>query len=1000
MKKTRYTNINWLLIMAALTVIVMFSTISPGCMKEPDYHGFKLIEQRFVKEVNAECLYFEHIKSGARLIKIEAKDPNKTFSIAFKTFPESDNGAPHIMEHSVLNGSKNFPVKSPFDVLSKGSLNTFINAFTSKDFTMYPVASMNDKDFFNLMHVYLDAVFNPLFINDPRILKQEGWHYELENKNGPIVFKGVVYNEMKGAFSDPNRELWYQVFKNLFPDNAYAFESGGYPPAIPKLTQDEFIRFHSRYYHPENSYIFLYGDGDLDKELSFIDSAYLSKYEKTNNKITIEDQKPFKAMKKLVADYPVLEGANTENQTYLSLNWAAGHNTDQALNMSLDILCEVLVNQESAPIRLALQKAGIGQDVSASSNNYKQNLFQIVVQNANPGDQEKFYEIVVKTLEEVIKNGLDKKDLEGVINRKEFQLREGNDAQKGLTYIFQSLPGWFFADDPFLGIEYEKPLSRVKTALTSKYLESVIQTYLLDNPHSLLLTLKPKPGLDKEKSLKVAEELKAYKSTLNPSAIDALARETKDLIDYQKKEDTPEALATIPMLAIKDINPKATFYSVDESKTSNIPLLYHEEFTNGVVYINLFFDMRVLPVELIPYASLLSNVIGLLNTEKYTYAELNQQLNIQTGGFNTSLKTYTEDMSDDNLIPKFVVSSKALKDKMDKLFELSAEILEKTKYNDTARLKTLLIRHQSQLDAELKGNGFAVASRRLPSYFTNQGMFTEQTRGLNYYFFVTDLTKNFEKDADQLCSTLKKVVSLLFTKENMIANVTGGKEEKDAFTKGFEILTNSIPEGKPIYHPWTFNLENKKEGILAASKVQYVVEGYNFKKLGYSWDAKMRVLSQILSTDWLQTRIRVVGGAYGGWSTFSINGLVTFNSYRDPNLRETLDNYQATVEYLRNFSADERAMTRYIIGTIAGLDSPLTASGKGELAVTYYFNNRKADAIQTDRNVVLSTKQEDIRDFSKLVKDILNQQAICVYGNSEKINNEKVLFKNLVTIDR
>ncbi len=992
--------INYLSTFVKFTVIAMIITTSTGCQKKIDYHGFRLIEKRFIKEVNAECLYLEHIKSGARLFKIASDDPNKTFGIAFKTLPESDNGVSHIMEHAVLNGSTNFPVKSPFDILIKGSLSTFINAFTSKDFTMYPVASMNEKDYFNLMHVYLDAVFNPLIYKDTRILKQEGWHYELSDKDHPIEYRGVVYNEMKGAFSNPMRELWYQVFKNLFPDNSYGYESGGYPAAIPTLTQEMFIDFHKKYYHPENSYIFLYGDSDLEKELAFIDSAYLSKYVKANNHITVKDQKPFGTMKDITCPYPVLEGSNTENQTYLSLNWVIGQNTDQALTMALDVLCEVLVNQESAPVRLALQKAGIGKEVSASSSNVKQNVFQIIVQNAKSGEEKKFHDLVTATLTEVVQKGLNKNEIEGVINRKEFQLKEGNDAQKGITYLNQLLAGWFFVDNPFLGLEYEKPLAEIKTALTSKYLEDVVEKYFLNNPHSLLLTLEPRPGMDSERNAVTEKELINYKNNLDTEQIITLIKETQELIDYQKREDTPEALATIPMLDIKDINPKATFYSVEEKKSEDIPVLFHEGFTNDVVYANFFFDMRVLPVELIPYASLLSNVIGLLNTRDHTFGEINQLLNINTGGFYTSLKCYMEDMDDDKLIPKFVVTTKSINKKIEKMFELTAEILAKTDYSDTARLKTLLVRIQSQIDAEMKSNGYEVAYRRLTSYFSNHGMFNELNQGIDFYWFVTDLINNFDKNADTISKTLTKVTSMLFTRQNMIASATCGKNDVMLFTKNLPVLYNAMPVGENIFNRWIFNLENKQEGIQAASKVQYVIEGYDFKKLGYSWDARMRVLNQIISTDWLQTRIRVVGGAYGGWSTFLMNGTVTFNSYRDPNLKETIRNYEATPEYLSSFKADGKTMTRYIIGTIAKMDNPLTASEKGDLAITYFFNKREPGALQSDREAILSTTQKNIRDFALLVKDVLSKKAICVYGNEEKINQENELFKSIVKIER
>jgi len=966
---------------------------------DKDIFGFRLIEKRFVKEANTECLNFEHVKSGAKLLKIAADDPNKTFCIAFKTFPESDNGAPHIMEHSLLNGSLNFPVKSPFDVLIKGSLHTFLNALTSKNVTMYPVASMNQKDYFNLMHVYLDAVFNPMIYKDPRILKQEGWHHELENSDSPVVYKGVVYNEMKGSFSNPVRELWYQVFKILFPDNAYGFESGGYPATIPSLTQDEFIAFHKRYYHPENSYIYLYGDGDLEQELEFIDKEYLSSFDRVNNPVTISEQNPFTAMKKVTGYYSYMEGTSVENQSFLSLNYVAGSGIDKTLTMALDLLCEVLVNQESAPVRLALQKEGIGEDVSASSNNFQQNVVQILVQNANPQDIEKFYEIVNTTLKEIAEKGLDKKEVEGVLNRMEFQLREGNDAQKGFTYINQSFPGFMFANDPFIGMEYEKPLAEMKKALSGNYLESLIPLYFINNTHSLLLTLEPRPGLDNEKNEGIESGLQKYKSNLDDSALNLLVKETQDLIAWQKREDSPASLETIPMLDLKDIDPVATWYTFEETRVNDTTLLYHEEFTNDVVYMNLFFDARTIPSDMIPYASLLSTLIGLMDTTNHSYGALNQALNVHTGGFFTSLSTFLENHDDLEMIPKFKVSSKAMNSKSAKLFELTGEILKHTVYSDTERLKTLLARHQSQLDAAIKRSGSRYTSIRLGSYYSNQGMFREMTEGLDYFWFISDLNKNFDKKADQIKAKLEQASKLLFTKENLVVATTCSKNDLDGFTKGLSEFLSTLPSGKVNCNQWIFNTEKKNEGIETASEVQYVMEGYDFKKLGYTWNGKMRVLSQVLSTDWLQTRIRVIGGAYGGYSTVSPDGSFTFNSYRDPNLKETLENYRSTVEYLKNFEADTKSMTRYIIGTIARIDQPMTPSQKGSQAASAYFTKRKQEDVQQDRNNILSTTADDIRGFSEMIKGILDQKVICVYGNAEKITQEKDLFDNLIRLE-
>ncbi|RPI02614.1 MAG: peptidase, partial [Calditrichaeota bacterium] len=807
-------------------------------------HGFKLLDLRFVKEVNAECYYLEHVKSGARLLKIAAADVNKTFSIAFKTLPDSDCGTPHIMEHAVLNGSKNFPVKSPFDVLAKGSLNTFLNAMTGSDVTIYPVASMNNKDYFNLMHVYLDAVFNPLIYDDPRILQQEGWHHELVNRDAAVVYKGVVYNEMKGAFSDPSREMEYQVLKTLFPDMGYGYSSGGYPPAIPELTHESFINFHRTYYHPSNSHIFLYGDADLDQELAFIDSAYLSKYEKSP-RINIPHQLPFEGMKTVTSSYPIAEGGVVDHQSYLSLSWVTGSGADRALVFALQVLREVLVQQESAPIRLALQQAGIGREVSAFVDELNQVLFQINVQNAEADQLEEFRKIVGRVLSDVVVKGLDKESVEAAINRMEFNLREGDDAQKGLTYNFQAIPGWFYADDPFVSLEYEKPLALLKTALTTDYLESIIQRSFLDNPHALLLALAPQPGLEKENVARAEAENAAFKTKLSESEMDSLIMQTQELIAYQQEEDSPQALATIPMLELQDINPQAEWYAISEHRAADVPLMHYDDFTNNVIYLRLFFDMRVLPVELLPYASLLAEVMGSLDTQNYSYGALDNALNLHLGGFSTFLSTFLKDRLDSNLVPKFVVSAKAMNTKTEKLMQLVGEIVNTTRYDDIERLKTVIFRHQSRLDDRVKSNGIGYARTRWASYYSNEGRFNEITSGLDYYRFVTDLTHSFDAQAETIIAKLKQTAELLFSRNNLLTAVSCQQNDLAVVSTHLAALAQAMPQAAPRMNQWTFTFDKKNEGLLAASKVQYVVKGYDFKKLGYAWNGKMRVLGQV-----------------------------------------------------------------------------------------------------------------------------------------------------------
>ncbi len=977
---------------AAIAVIVLIN----GCKDKATYEGYKVLDSRFVDEVNAECVYLEHIKSGAKVFKIKADDPNKLFAIGFKTIPNSDCGTPHIIEHSVLNGSMNFPVKSPFDVLMQGSLNTFLNAMTGADMTIYPVASMNDKDYFNLMHVYLDAVFNPLIYDDQRIFKQEGWHYELTDEDDPLIYKGVVYNEMKGAFSSPERELDYQVYRNLFPDNSYRFSSGGYPTAIPELTYENFLAFHKKYYHPSNSYILLYGDADLAEELEFIDTNYLSEYELSEEVIEIKKQESFDQMKRIVGTYPVLENADIEDKTYLQLSFVVGKVTDYAQRMAYNVMSDVLVNQESAPLKEALQEAGIGSDVSSYIDGNKQMALHIIIRNANEEDLDKFYDMTMEVLKKASEERLDKKALEGTINRMEFRLREGDSPQKGLTYGFQLISGWFFDGDPFAGLEFEKPLVEVKRSLTEDYMEQLIQNDLLSNNHCLLLALKPEPGLQTEIDDEIKAELVSVKENMDQEAIEALVKETNELIEYQKRADLPEALETIPLLSLDDITKEVVWYEAEEKDIDGIKTVYLDEFTNGIMYNKILFDLRTLPEDKIQYASLLSNLLGKFDTENYTYGEIDNELNIHTGGFRSYISIYNADLNDSNVIPKFIIQSKSVRDKTGIMLELVNEIINKSDYTDKDRLKALMIRHFAEVDAMVKNNGLNYAAQRMFSYFSRSGVYNELMSGMEYYWFLAGLVNNFDARADEIITNLEEVASALFTTSNMIANITCNDKDFEVYSDALTSLASSMPEGEKELMVWDIKPEKKNEAFKTTSKVQYVIKGANFKDLGFDWSGKMLVLNQVLSTDWLQNQIRVIGGAYGGFATFELSGNMFFGSYRDPNLSESLEIYNETPGYLADFEADEKAMTRYIIGTISNMDYPETPSMKANTALSRYFNGITREFLQKQRDEVLSTPAEDISGMNTMVEELMKQDIYCVYGNNDKIEENKEMFMDVI----
>jgi len=987
------------LFMSLVFIVSSISFIYPQSNPGDPMHGFQLIEKRFVKEVDADCYYFKHEKSGARLFKIANQDLNKTFCISFKTLTESDAGTPHIMEHSVLNGSKHFPVKSPFDILSKGSLNTFLNAMTGSDITLYPVSSMNDKDFQTLMHIYLDAVFNPLIYEDPRILEQEGWHHELTHVDSPVTYKGVVYNEMKGAFSSPTREWGYWVDKYLFPDTPYRFSSGGYPQAIPSLTQEDFLAFHRKYYHPSNSYIFLYGDGDLESELAFINREYLSKYQQPKERVTIPLQTAFDAPRVATGKYAATLDSETEGESYLSLSFVSGLSSDPQLAMGLRLLAQVLFNNEAAPVRIALQEAGIGKDISAWTDDLKQNVFHVRVQNANPGDGPAFQQLVMKTLERVMNEGVDPQAIAGVLNRMEFSLREGNTPQKGLYYNNKALSSWFWLDEPFSGLEYEKPLAQFKAGISNGYLEELIRDSFLENNHVLLFTLNPKPGLEGQIDEQREQELRSYKESLSDEALSGLVTHTEALIAYQKEGDSPEALASIPLLDLKDINPEVDWFEADPGKVARMPYLHFNTFTNNISYIQFFFDLRVLSQDELPYASLLSVLLGSIGTESHEFGELDNLLDAKLGGFNTYLSSYLEEQDDARLIPKFVVSTKTLSDDLSPAFELTAEILRHSLLADTARIKDVLSRHHSRLSANIKRDGLGYARTRLFSYLSNEGMFDELTGGLEYYWFINDLVEHFEDRSPALIEQLERLSDKLFQRKNLMTGVTCSEVDLPAFRKELKGFKRELGRGSVNYEVWDFEPLPKNEGLMAASKVQYVLQGADFKQLGYEWDGKIRVLNQIISREWLKNQVRVIGGAYGGFARFSPSGVVYFGSYRDPNLGSTLENYASTPAFLNSFQVDDDEMTRFIIGTISGMDRPDTPSQRGSIALSRYFQKSSKLKLQEERHAVLSTTQDDIRNYEKMVRDILANAPICVYGNENLLTEHADLFGRLVKLD-
>lgn len=959
-------------------------------------HGFTLEQKQFVKELDGEGYLFRHQKSGARLLKIVSKDDNKVFSVAFKTPPPNDTGIPHIMEHSVLNGSENFPVKSPFDVLLQGSLNTFLNAMTSSDFTIYPVASRNDKDFFNLMHVYLDAVFKPLIYKDPKILQQEGWHYELESPEGPLSYKGVVYNEMKGAYSAPERQLGLLMDKALFPENNYGNSSGGHPDAIPQLTYEQFKAFHRKYYHPANSYIYLYGNGDMEKELAFINDKYLSGYDRIAAESRIPLQKPLAAPKVVRGQYGVPEGATVDGKTYIACGSVYGLNTDQELNIALDILAEALVNHQAAPLRLALQKAGIGRDVSASVDSVQQPVFAITVTSAEAKDLQRFADVYRDTLKEVIAKGFDRTTLEGIINRQEFALREGRGSFTGIMGAMMASGGWMFADNPFITLSFNKELAAIRSKLDQKYFEQLIEKVLLNNNHVCTVVLEPKPGLEKELAIELERKLAEIKAKMSPEEIAGIVAQTKELIAYQQRKDDPEALKTIPLLEIADIEKKQEDLPLKKENLAGTPLLYFDTFTKGIVYLNLYFDAGAVEQELIPYVQLYSELVGMMSTDELAYGDLENQVNLHTGGIYTTLGPLAVNRDDARTKSYFTMRGKAMPEKLGRLAHLMEQQLLHSKWDDEARLKEMLLRTKAQFDQRLAYMGLNIAASRLGSYFSNRGAYQDLTAGFGFYQFLGAICK--EPDVKVVAAKLRTVQGKLINLNGLQVGVTCQDEQLHSIKDALPAMLAKLPKNEFKVIEYRFAKEPLNEGFQDASKVQYVLKGGDYKKLGFAYNGEMNVLSQLLSTVYLQNTIRVQGGAYGGFAIMDDSGLLAFASYRDPNLKKTVENYLGAGRFLADLKLDERDLRRLIIGTISDWDRPLNPDQKGYAAVQRYLKGDTLAMLQKERDEILWTTVDDLKGFAGMVEKVMAQNILCVVGNEKKIADEKELFKKILPL--
>lgn len=981
-------------------ILTSYADLAPNPAYELEY-------EEYLKDIKTAGMVLRHKKSGARVCVMSNDDENKLFCAAFRTPVENDTGVPHIIEHSVLNGSKHYPSRDPFMQLAKGSLNTFLNAMTYNDKTLYPVASCNDKDFKNLMNVYMDAVFYPNIYQYRQIFMQEGWHYEMENPEDELKVNGVVYSEMKGATSSPYSALYDLLGKTMFPDATYGRNSGGDPAFIPTLSYEAFLDFHRSHYHPANSYLFVYGDCDMDERLRWMDENYLSAFDTIDPHSEVRPQKRFgeKEPRRATGKYSVSSTEDVEKKAYFAYSALCGSTLNVLDSMAWHILSNVLIYAPGAPIKQALLDAGIGTEIGGGYDSHQiENGFAVTVKDADMADLDRFYEIVRNVMEEQVKNGVNEKAILATLNRREFSFREADYGgyPRGLDYATDMLQSWLY--DEKAAFSYMHVLdvyAELREKIGTGYYENLIKTQFLDSDHSVLCAIEPERGLVEKRNAEFAAKLAEYKASLSPEEIDHIVEETKLLREYQSHEPTEEEQNCIPSLERSDIPRTAPEFSNIERTVGGVKTVYHDVETNGITYASLLFDIDDVPARYIPYVGLLGSFLGYVDTANHTFADLSMDIRLNTGNLFFGPATYQIYKKRDQFRPMYSVGFHVLGDKVKFALDTALEIIGSSKFEDTKRLKEILGEIKSGKQGRVMNSGDAVAGARARSYYSPIDAYYEKLHGVDSYLFVCDLLDHYDEKAEEFAAGLRALTHYLFRPEKMMMSLAGDEtgyraleENLPSFTAGIAAMEHgSLGAYEPIVP------EKKNEGFMIASQVQYVARSGNLEAAGYSYTGALQVVRTAINVDYLYQQIRVKGGAYGCGVGIANNGNVTFTSYRDPKLKETEEVFLGTGDYVRNANPSESALTRFIIGTFSGIDRPMSPRGKASRSFTAYMTGQTYEDVLRERAEMLDITAEDFRNTADLFDAVLAQGYKSAVGNEKKLSDNGELFDALVSLN-
>jgi Zn-dependent M16 (insulinase) family peptidase len=963
-------------------------------------HGFELLREQQIPELNALARLYRHVATGAELLSLINDDENKVFGITFRTPPPDSTGVAHILEHSVLCGSEKYPLKKPFVELLKGSLKTFLNAITFSDKTVYPVASTNTKDFYNLIDVYLDAVFHPRIT--PEVLQQEGWRYEL-NEDGSLGYRGVVFNEMKGANASPDRVLYVAVQRSLFPGHVYSVDSGGDPAVIPNLTYEQFRAFHERYYHPSNALIFFYGDDDPEERLRLLERV-LAPFERISVDATIPLQPPFREPQRLEVPYPA--GPNSADKHMVTVNWLLPDPPDVEEALALDILEHALVGTLASPLRKALIDSGLGENLTGSGfARLRQTFFTVGLKGVKGEHVRAVENMIIDTLGHLAHDGIDPQTIEAAVNTVEFQLRENNTGSypRGLVVLFRALDTWLYGEDPLAPLMFESPLHAVKQRLHNgeRFFERMIKERLLRNPHRTTVVLVPDLELTNRQNAAERERLAAIRATLDDAQIEQIAATAARLKQIQETPDPPEALALLPSLTIADLDRRIKTTPTEEVRIGVTRVLLHDLFTNGIVYIDVGMNLHMLPQELLPYVTIFGRALLETGTQHDDIIQLTQRIGRDTGGIFPQTVTSAMRGRSDGAAWLFL-RGKAIVEKSDALLDILHDVVHSARLDNRDRIRQIVREERALREASLIPSGHTAVNTRLRARFNEADWAAEQIGGVSYLLFLRRVEQAIDEEWDMVRTALERMRTLLVDRSALLVNVTVDAAGWDRFRPRLEAFLDRLPASEPALAAWNPQPGAPSEGLIIPANVNYVAKGASLYRLGYRLHGSALVVTRYLMTTWLWEQIREQGGAYGGFCSFDPrSGMFSYTSYRDPNLLRTIEVYDRSAEFLRQLELSEKELTRAIIGVIAELDAYQLPDARGFTAMARHIVGDDDAYRQQVRDEVLGTTPADFRAFADVLDMLHENAALVVMGNEDAItaaNQERALFAAITRV--